>query len=386
MSFKNKIRKIVGNCYNQVTIVDQALIRHFENDASSGYTNLFRVASNWIHCREEYLMLMNATLSAADIAANRHLWLQGVCRERLEIHNPTNYRVKFELYKITLKKCQKDYGYTAGTYVSPTLPFASGSANTANNSPADPQKYWAIWDQSSRDAGAGALTALNQDTILAGNFGGVYNAPAATNGWELNNFTTATTPAYLGNSTPLSFIFPELRKKCSIRKVAGGLLGPKQHRVKWVSHKTPREIRPRDIVANTYQNFRGGETFFYFVRAYVPKEAGIIPLVIQSAGTLHEAAGSYQGSDTWGDAQLVIYSKRKYGIRAGSDSLPSFQWARLKSVLGNTFGFIDTGTAFNGGQGSFFQRATPRITQHPVMMSNGYATGSAAMGASHALA
>lgn len=373
MSFKNKVRKIVGDCYNQVILYDQALITNSLGDAAAnGTTRLFRVATGWQNVREELLLLMNATLSAADIAANRHLWLQGQIKEHIRIRNPTNVPIHVELVKCTLKKCGSEYGYSAGVYNPGTLPFVTGSANANNNRPEDDARYWTFWDQSSRESGAGAFVALNADHYLMHNSGGVYDLPTVANSWERSDANLATFASYLHTNDPLSWVFPKLRAKCRIRTVFKGWIGPEGNKAINVPISVPREIRPRDIVANTWNNWRGGQSYFYFIRVHAKTNCAWNGNTQQVASS--RPAGTYLGLDCEPLSQVVLQSYRKYGIRAGSDSLPTFQWMNLKAALGQQFGWRTTGTPYFGSsaQAQPEERFKPRqLPAHPVSFANG---------------
>ena len=340
-TFKARVRKIIGNCFNQVMLWDNALMScAFASRLTK--PNLCRIASGWYGTREEMLRIMSAVISGpststgSDMNLNRHVWIQK-CMDNFHLHTPGKVPVFYKLYRLSLK-CN-DRGATGGTYVEGTLPFSSGSATDATNTP--DASYWSFWDQTSRQAQTGSgYLPLSGDGILAKNIPGAsYVAPTAGSDFEAGN-TSAGTPSLFHFSTPLSFIFPELKRKCKIRLVSKGVLLPGMKKKITVRTPYPAELRPRDYISDECPNF-SKYSHFYFLRA-----------VTRSPDSKYGlgADNTYFSPFSIQPAQIVVGHLRRFAIRASGDSIPSFTCAASKDTvvnngwLGSSFGFISSGS------------------------------------------
>lgn len=349
---KSKIRKIVGDCYNQIRINDVAMqfggSIPLGGDISTINPNIFRVASSWYGTREEMLRLLNASLSGpsgtvtSQLGQNSHLWPMGGCRHRITLRNPTNYGVRFKLYAMHLK-CD-DPGYVPGVYSEPTLPFATGSAFTANNIPTS--SYWKFFNQDSREGGGGnLLSPCLSDPVFATNIGGAYTAPTANSAWESSS-TGTTVRRFDVLNTPLSWVFPDLRRKLNVKLIGSGRIpGGGSQLVKY-SAPMPPELRPRDYIADSKTNF-SKYSYFFFLRA----ESDPTPIrVLDDTKAAVFPDSLYYSPAIKLPAQLIIDNLRTFRFRASGDSLPTFQAAWEDNAvasngwLGSSSGFLEQGT------------------------------------------
>lgn len=349
---KQKIRKIVGDCYNQIRINDVAMLfaGSFGVDRKLDTINphMFRIASSWYGTREEILRLLNASLSGpsgtvtSQLGQNSHLWPMGGCAHRITLRNPTNYGIRFKLYVMHLK-CD-DAGYVPGVYVEPTLPFATGSAFNANNVPS--ASYWKFFTQDSREGGGGnILTPCVSDPTFATNIGGAYTAPTANSAWESSN-TGTTIRRFDVVDTPLTWIFPDLKRKLKVKVIGSGRIGGGSSTVIRYNAPLPPEIRPRDYISDGKTNF-SKYSYFFFIRAKAdPISARLLDA---GSGTTFPEA-KYVAPAVCLPVQLLVDNLRTFRFRASGDSLPTFQacWednaAAANGWLGGSSGFVDNGT------------------------------------------
>lgn len=341
-TFKAKVRKIVGNCFNQFFVWDRALLApSWANRLTK--PNLFRICSGWYGTREEMLRIMCAALSGPSSTAgtdqnlNRHIWIQK-CVENFTLHTPSKVPVFYKLYRISLK-CA-DRGSTGGTYVEGTLPFASGSATATANLPS--ASYWSFWDQASRQgATVSGYLPVGTNQVLAYNTAGTLAAPttgaifeSGNNGGEFTN---------LQFSTPLGFIFPELKRKGKIRCVSKGVLMPGMRKRFSLRTPMPPEIRPRDYISDDCQNF-SKYSHFYLIRAQ-----SVCPDFYY---TVSAAANNVYNDPLWTQpSQIVMLHTRTISLRAGGDSIPTFGQCNAKGTIAAqgfldvNYGLLDNGSA-----------------------------------------
>lgn len=388
MTFKNKIRKIVGDCFNQVAIDDECLVYPhvtvFTGNSSrpDPTAHAFRIISGWHGVREDFLKLINVGLDSDQLAANAHLWPSS-WRRTLKVSNPANYPVRFKLYKMTLK-CD-DTGPTPGLYNQETasLPFGddgkgSGSANydgsgtgVSNVTANSPWGfYWKFFDQSSRQGLSSAVTGMEVNPMLCTNQDGTYSAPmgetfnTTVNGGGSYNWESRTqysTGVWFDPSrmfsTPLSFIYPNIRKKLKIRCVASGKVGAYSHRTFSWRNRIPKELRPNDWISDSKPNFIGNVSHFYFIRA-----VGSRRMRFQSEGL--NVAGRTSGNRGPGNNQLPVYleptlilppqlrlrSTDTISFRAAGDGKPTFLICSAGQRL-NPNGFASSTSIWISNQG-----------------------------------
>lgn len=340
---KAKVRKIVGNCFNQINIWEDVL---FAPAFASRLTNptLFRIISGWFNTREEILRILNATLSGpsttpgTDLNLNRHVWVQRAY-DKLTLHTPGKLPVRYKLYRMRLK-C-RDNGATQGVYVEGTLPFAVGSAQAAANLPSG--SYWDFWNQTSRQGGdQSGFMPLYADGILAKNVSGVaVTAPTPGSDFEAGN-NSAGTIANFHEHTSLPFIFPELKRKCVVECVSKGVLLPGRRKVITVPNRMPPEFRPRDYISDNCPNF-SRYSYFYFLRAYCHG-----PDFRYGQATDNVFLPSVRYSHP---VEVVCHMEKTFNFRAGGDSIPTFSFSQSKGDpamdgwLGPNYGLLDSGSA-----------------------------------------
>lgn len=381
MTFKSKVRKIVGSCYNQTFINDtcllypQTLVRGGGPSVEPNHTSqLFRIISGWYGTREDMLKLIYTSLDATQISANAHVWPSKWATD-MHLTNPTNGRVRYKIYKCTLK-CD-DTGDAAGVFVHPTLPFAVGSANNPTQAPY--ATYWKFFDQSGRIQPNGVV-ASRTDPVLATNtavnayrapVGSVWNVTVNTAGidWESPDAVT-NVPYDLAQTfgMSLSFIFPAMQRKLTIRCVASGSLGPyKARRHSW-RNRVPSELRPTDWISDNKPNFIGKVSHFYFARVVGQKVVGAIAtapggqggLVSGTAGPAGVALPNYPEPFWRVPPSLAVRKTDRLAYRCAGDGKPTFSWFTMglppphptppavgTNMWLNTSGLIESGEAVN---------------------------------------
>lgn len=328
------MRKITGNCYNQLRVLDDGSVNSYPANPI-GHSMVFRIMSSWYNTREDMLRLLNGTMSGpsnlagTDLNTNKHLWIQGGVRVTQTIRNSKSYPVYVQIYKCNLK-CD-DAGQSGGVYVEGTLPFASpGSANSSDNVPGS--AYWDFFDQSSRmtmgSAGDTAYMKFTADNALAGNSVGGYASSLAVAGnyWEVAS----------GNSDgldfrermPLTWIFPEIRRKLKVRTIFSGWIPSEGSRTYSYVASMPHELRPRDYLSNDCMNF-SKHSYFLMVRAFaapmlssVPTQGYQVSVTDALRNTLAVDRAPY---GFWRPPVCLSFTEsRTYRLRRQGDSIPSF--------------------------------------------------------------
>jgi len=310
--------------------------------------------------------------------------------------------VKFKLYKLTLK-CD-DTGATPGVFTPNHLPFGvddfgSGSANfagsgvgTENKTANAPYgKYWNFFDQSSRSRAGGVIGAAVSE-YFNHNIDGRYDAPVGTlwhstvndAGPGTYDFESDVAMAPDPNEyvydtasffrTPLSFIFPALKRKLKIRCVARGRLRGLGSRAFSFRNRIPKELKPNDWISDNKSNFIGNVSHFYFIRAVATKATRRVTIGFGTSGgrkggtagpvsgepPVGEALPLYQSQFITIPAQLQLRKVDTYSFRAAGDGKPSFRWfvagmppphpnkpTQVAAYWLNNSGFIECGDATN---------------------------------------
>lgn len=329
------MRKITGNCYNQIVVKDDGnIMSSVSNPIASSM--IFRTLSYWYNTREDMLRLLNGTMSGpsnlagSDLNTNKHLWIQGGVRVTQTIRNPRSYPVFVHIYKCNLK-CP-DAGQLPGAYIEGTLPFAYGSANSAFNRPEN--AYWDFFDQSSRQLmGSAADTAymkFDGDSQLAGNSTGGYpgggNVALVDNFWEVTSGNDSSMD--FREKMSLSWIFPEIKKKLKVRTVFRGWIPACGSRTYTYRASMPSELRPRDYLTNDCMNF-SKYSYFLMIRAFAAPMMSSLASQgymqsMDQAGRDALALGSTPFGFWRPPVSLAFTESRTYRVRRQGDSVPSF--------------------------------------------------------------
>lgn len=278
-----------------------------------------------------------STLALSDMNQNKHVWIQKLTH-LLRLTNPCNYPVKVEVFMIKLK-CD-DAGQTPGVFVEPTIPFATGSATAAANQPIS--QYWEFFDQSSRQpmTTSGSVTAASwqNDHILSHNTGGTYDAPQ---GDTTNTFWEIAMNSYQGmrwdENTPLSFIFPNLRRKAKLKRVFKRTLMPLQTKQVKIRESFPRELRPRDYISDSKTNF-SKHSYCLFMRA---RAIGYVPETSDwKTGSDPQQYPIDTFNSPWVElpAQVVVNEMRRISVRRSGDAFPTFARADINSAAWINYG------------------------------------------------
>lgn len=380
MNFKNRVRKIVGDCFNRTDVqqfsghmpylpLGTAATDKYGNATRMAAPALFRIASNWFNTRDEFLRLLQSTVSGSwltpgtAMATNQHLWPSSV-REHVEIINPTAHDTRFRLYMCRLK-CDDMGALGPSTSWAETdgLPISDGLAGplAAANRPG--ARYWEFFSQANRQGGAqqGNLT-VEGDLMFMTNNGTAYiplpqgcSDPLATSAvgmtypWEQFNGTQSnpSQDPMLAYNTPLTMIFPGMQKKLKVRCVAKGRIPARgRFRGSWAI-PYPREIRPRDTYHPTCPNF-SKYSYFYIIRAV---GSPVIGQVIGAAGAVTDGnQGQMARLNSTSPVELFVRSRRRYMMRAAQDAQPTYGCsaqtgpAASNGWLGPTSGWMDGST------------------------------------------
>lgn len=357
------MRKITGNCYNQVIVKDDGNVQADVSSVTNRVRNpmIFRVLTGWYNTREDVLRLLNGVCSGpsttlgTDLNLNRHVWIQGGVRVKQTIRNPCSYPIHVTIWKHSLK-CD-DAGQTKGVYVEGTLPFAVGSAQDASNLPQN--EWWDFFDQSSRQgmgtAADNAYMKFYADEQLTINSTGGYPAGGspffAGNVWERGSGFTSSMD--FRENVKITWLFPELRRKLRTRIVFKGWIPAMSSRTYTYSASMPSELRPRDYISADCPNF-SKYSYFLTCRAYAPMCMDSSAIGAQGISTSLPYA-FYRPP-----AALSFAEQRVYRLRRSGDSIPSF---------GSVDGFV--GAAVQGWLGPNWglqafstYKAAPEAFQH----------------------
>lgn len=322
------MRKITGNCYNQLIVKDDGNVQSDISSAVNRVRNpmVFRVLTGWYNTREDVLRLLNGVCSGpsttlgTDLNLNRHVWIQGGVRVRQTIRNPCSYPIHVTIWKHALK-CD-DAGQTKGVYVEGTLPFAVGSAQDATNLPQN--EWWDFFDQSSRQgmgtAADNAYMKFNADEQLTINSTGGYaaggNPFVAGNVWERGSGLTSSMD--FRENAKITWLFPELRRKLRTRVVFKGWIPAMSSRTYTYSASMPSELRPRDYISPDATNF-SKHSYFLTCRAYAPM---CMDSSVMGAGVVFDTNLPYPFYRP--PVALSFAEQRVYRLRRSGDSIPSF--------------------------------------------------------------
>jgi len=336
--FAAKVRKITGDCFNSFVIRDRA---NFVG--THALPRLFRIASEWDHTREFFLRILYSYLggpsstAGTDLNNNRHVWIQGGIRNAGMMMNNGSTPVKYRLYVCQLK-CEDQGGvagvFSEGTPAAPGLPFGTGSAHLAGNRPS--AAYWGFWDQTSRGASRGYYQTLSTPVLtssVAPTVGSIYEGCDTLN----------TAPGSVDNTTtPLSFIFPEMRKKLRVRLVARGYLPGYGRKAYRYSVSCPSELRPADWISDRCQSF-SRHSYFLLLRAENVSPWAPTASTFASAGAL-APADRPPNPFIEPPVNLIMSRRTTVRIRASGDHLPSFNSGnRFDPVQSPQGGFGDIG-------------------------------------------
>lgn len=313
-SVQRGVRKIVGDCFN--SIVDCRVLSWSNTFAqSTSFPNLFGIASSWFLDKSDMLDFMNAFLTTAQRDANQHIYPQN-CVQKWQLHNPGNFPIIFEMYKMTIK-CNK--GQASGAYVSPTTSTQSGPDLTS-----DVELSSTLWDQSMRDVVNGAIVPCSSyNGVLAVNGLGIaatIPVAGAANPWE--ECKTAYPFRDLNSAamkTRLGWIFPKLKSQVKISRVFKGVVPLKGHRTFRIKEKWPNEIRPLDLLDRYVPTLKKDYSYFYFIRA----RAGVMSMA--AANPLNATiATSFATSVRQLPVQLIVRHYREWGCRSAGDHIPNY--------------------------------------------------------------
>lgn len=336
--FAAKVRKITGDCFNSVVIRDQLALY-----STIPQPRLFRIISQWDHTREFFLRILYSylggpsNLAGSDLNNNRHVWLQGGITNTGIIRNTSSTPLRYRLYVCQLK-CE-DAGdipgvFLEGSTAAPGLRFATGSANDVGNAPS--AAYWGFWDQTSRGASRGFYSTTSTAMLTTS------TAPTSAGSSIYEECSTNTAgPGSIDNTnTPLSFIFPEMRKKLRVRCVAKGYLAGYQTRPYKYAVSAPSELRPADYISDRCQNF-SRHSYFLLMRA-----ESVAPW-IPTASNFVSAGGIAPRSNAPNPhfevpLSLVMTRRTIIRVRASGDHLPSFNQCNRFDTVPNS-GYADIG-------------------------------------------
>ena len=405
MTFKNRVRNIVGDCFNQLIIHDECLQAPNRIVSSQGAaygqfvcsSALCRIISGWFGTRETFAKLMSCAITQAMYDANTHVWPSS-WTTKWRVSNPTNYAIKYKLYKMTIK-CD-DSGGTPGVWDG-GIPFQTGSANMAasgDDGNAPYADYWAFFGQAPRDV-ASSMISVSNDAYMTTNVtthrapvGAVWNVQVNGAGfdWESPSFTGTggNVPVDFGYyfRQPLSYVFPRLRKKLSVRCVSSKRLLPFASTSFTVKNRVVKEIIPHSWTNNQTLNFIGKVSHFYFLRAVSSKTAAMrngVGAGGQSAGALGPAGSElpiYLDPFYPRPAQLILSKVDTIKFRTAGDGNANYMRCQAgngpptpASVSGNGVfisneGLIETGYS---GLPNFEDSIVPGPAQHFVCMPDG---------------
>lgn len=407
------MRKITGDCYNQIIVKDSGSVIADSSSVTNrqNYPCIFRVLSSWYNTREEMLRLLNATMSGpsttvgTDLNLNKHLWLQGGVRVTQTIRNPNNYPIHVTIYKCSLK-CP-EVGATDGVYVEGTLPFAVGSGLSGVNLPTN--VFWDFFDQSMRQrtdvAADTSYMKVTGDYQLAGNSTGGYSSNPAIPGNYWERAFGNPDGADFRENMPLSWIFPNIKRKLRIRTVFNGWISALSSRTYSYSASCPSELRPRDYITNDTPNY-SKHSYFLMARAYADRVMSVVQCGAdqddeQTAGLLQDRALT-QVPSPWSrpPPNFILSEVRTFRLRRGGDSVPSFGACVATSAppaggagvaggwLGGNYGLYNFGTrqgdatvwAFSTNIAASVPLAlapcVPAFRQHALLENGGRPAGS----------
>lgn len=408
MGLKNKIRKTVGWCWNQLQVYHSALFTNPDctkpgwpvgmTTTPVKYPVLNRICSGWFNTRQTMVNLCSRLQNGSDLTENAHLWPQRGCRWRWDVTNVTNALTRYKLYWCTLK-CS-DRGAFGGEFKSNFgTPFADGNPNNYGTVGSNGREvndpfgsYWAFFDQSTRLPQNGAppqvslgldrthaRNTVTSDDLVAGNF---YAAPipsayselvygygeVGANHWEYmpqdyRNILDADTLM----DEKLSFTFPKIRNKLRIRCVGKGVIPPYSTRVLNFSTKMPSELRPQSLKQNNTTNFYAGVSGFFYIKAVTEPLAIKIPFASQ--GGQVAAATNYVGFHTGsavnsGNAPtfemynrvpvaLRVRVHQSFAVRSAFDSQPTFVYGYGGNPCKSVSSVVNDASRFDYNEGFY---------------------------------
>lgn len=343
----------MGLAYNRLRVVGSGMWSY----GTGLRGDLFRLASGWMLSRQEMVRLINGFMSGPSTTAGTQqssdspLFFKSL-KYWLRIRNPTNYPVRYKLYKCTLN--HDDVGGTQSIYDEGTVSFnvghnyLGGSLYSAQgNYPGS--SFWKFWQQRDQfGAGAAARTGgppylpfLSDQMVVQND--GLDNLPLAptgdttvsTTGSLLNAHTcfedmpapadigqtSLNRTAFLHRSEPLTRIFPSMRKQLTVRVVASGRLGAFQSKRHRFRHRMPRSVKPLAYLLNDTNSTYSGRTFmkglshFFVIRAYSPPPASL---------NVNPTTSNTFGTEwTCYSPQLAFDWTKTFECRIAGDTLPN---------------------------------------------------------------
>lgn len=362
MSFGARVRKEVGQAYNQLIISDYGRIGPSPTQQGT-FPDIFRVISGWYGTREEQLRLMNAFLTQTQVDANTAMFNIGH-EMRIRMTPLVNQRIVFKLYRCNLRSAAMNPKLNAtGVYVPPTIPFAAGSAGDANALPTSGN--WGFFWQNLRQGSAPDVVASipNDGVMTANGYGAGYAAPVQGSAFE------SLIAGYYHHQYSLSHIFPLMKKFLRTKCIKKGILLPGKASVVIDRPPFPKIMKPSTLVDNGTSNF-SKHSYFYIMRAWCePYDVGQIG---HAPGTLGEAAwDDYPAAWSRPPAVVRLDSRRTLKFRSFGDSKPNYYYgdADTQFIAGNLSQFFDTGTpiVMDMTNGAKFNAAETR----PVVQGTG---------------
>jgi len=272
---------------------------------------IFGVLTGHYQSRWEYAVWMCSLLSAAQIAANIHIYPQRASK-KWSFFNPTNYRQYFELIKMTIK--QPEHKYTGDATVWTDSTTCTESINDISGNTTNPSSETRAWDQAPRTSAAVDAPVLpgTIDPVLS-TF--ILNSTAVLKAGNGNVFETYangidTRPVH----EKLSWIFPHMRKYFRMRTIKRGWIGPMENQSAFERERVPGELQPNTIKSDKENMDKPGYSHFYFLRARSQKFI---------SGPWGTSAGSESINLKYFPVQLGITCQRTVSFRLGGDSDPA---------------------------------------------------------------
>lgn len=282
------------------------------------------------------LRLIYGVLSTDLVGQNTKIFLKPMTIRAI-FTNPCNYRVKFELYKITIRKDEKFN--VPGQYngnPSTGLPFTTGSNSLAANAPYS--GFWQFWNQDVR----APLTSGGHTPVLPGqtdrwmrtNVNDTAVPPLDGSLWELS---TPSAPIYVREGTRLTTIFPRITKQAKIRRVCKINMAPlTSYRRSWRC-KMPEVIEPNFYISDNCPDIQRDVGHFYFAVAKAERPPSLYKEDAQGGIQLYPAAQHKM------PAQVIYDIYREYNCKIPLQQDPNFQIAHADDSIATQGWGVATG-------------------------------------------
>jgi len=337
--FAAKVRKINGQCYNQLLVESKGALFQRNLAECVNNTRFYRWLTGW-RCTKQWFtnllcshMTGPSTTAGTDLNLNKHLWMQGVT-SRIRIINPTAQPIRVTIYKMQLK-CQER------APVPPTYVDATGVwTGVADNDPW--HLNWDFFSQDSRSgppAGVQHARNVQQDRCLARNIGGVYDGCPVV-GSNLFEVASTTLRDFQTELDRMDFQFPTLKRKLRKSVIFSGVIPPGQVRVAKYTLPFPREIRPRETL-DTSQPFFYKESHALFIDA-IPAPVTSMAGAVMDGNVLTNWTQLVDPKLRI-PPQLTFHETIKIKFRMQGDSLPSYEWVDFNDMFGGIVGGMASG-------------------------------------------